>query len=66
MSKKYKIEITKTYCIDLLADNEKTATDQALEKLDEYMLAGEEHYYQTGDTVIETYDVTNTDDPFNP
>lgn len=63
---KYKVQITKTYCIDLLAENEKTATDTALEKLDEYMLAGEEHYYQTGDTDIETFDVTNTDDPFNP
>lgn len=36
------------------------------ETIDEYMFAGEEHYYQTGDTDIETFDVTNTNDPFNP
>jgi len=64
--KKYKVQITKTYCIDLLAENEEAVADTALEKLDGYMLAGEEHYYQTGDTDIETFDVTGSDDPFNP
>lgn len=64
--KKYKIEITKTYCIDVLAEDQKHAEDTALTRLDELMLAGMEHYKQTGDTLITAYDVTNTDDPFNP
>ena len=63
---KYKIEITKTYCIDVLADNQREAENIAEQRLDEMMLAGTEHYNQTGDTIFTGYDVTNTDDPFNP
>ncbi len=63
---KYKIEITKTYCIDVFAESQGDAENVALNKLDEFMLGGTEHYYQTGDTDIVAYDVTNTDDIFNP
>lgn len=64
--KKYKVEITKTYVIDVLANDRQEAENKAQDILDADMLAGTEHYRQTGDTFIQTYDVTNTDDPFNP
>lgn len=63
---KYKVEITKTYCIDVLEHHENEAIEKAEAILDEKMLQGTEHYLQTGDTVFNTYDVSNTDDPFNP
>jgi len=62
---KYKIEITKTYAIDVLAKNGLEATNKAEEILDADMLAGTEHYRQTGDTDFSIFDVTDTDDPFN-
>lgn len=67
--KKLKIEITKTYCIDILCDNETTqeqAIEQAENILDRKMLGGTDHYVQTGDTEFQVYDVTNTEDPFDP
>ena len=64
--KKYKIEIEKTYCIDVQEDDIFKAKELAEEYLDKAMLAGTEHYNQTGDTNFSVYDVSNTDDPFNP
>ncbi len=60
--KSYKIEIEKTYCIDVQADTDKEAEDLAETMLDSYMKNGIEHYHQTGDTVFTAYDVTGTDD----
>lgn len=64
---KYKIEITKTYCIDILSDETdyEKLQDMASEILDQKMLSGTEHYNQTGDTEYSVYDVTGSDDPFN-
>ena len=67
--KKTKISITKTYTIDLLTgDNqtEKEIQQEAETYLDTYMRTGTDHYYQYGDTEYTLYDVTNTDDPFDP
>lgn len=67
--KKYKVEITKTYCVDLLAKEdtaEETLIEQAEIRLDTAMANKTEHYLQTGDTEFTVFDVTNTDDPFHP
>ena len=68
---KYKIEFIKKeiFCVDILAENEKDAEKEARERFDEILENGMSHYYQTGDPEIETnaiYDVSNTDDPFDP
>jgi hypothetical protein len=68
---KYKVEIVKksTFVVDVLAKNEEEATTKAQEKWLEIGEMGTEHYYQNGNTEVEVgtvYDVTNTDDPFNP
>ena len=64
-NKKFKIEITKTYCIDVVARTQEEAEDLACVYLDMVMLDGKDVYYQTGNTEFNSYDVTNTDDPFN-
>lgn len=69
--KKYKVEITETskYVMDVLAEDENQATDMATEKFSEICANGTYHYHQVGDTeneVSAVYDVTKTDDPFNP
>jgi len=63
--KKYKVEITKTYIIDVLANDRQEAENKASEVLDVLMRNGTEHYKE-GEAFYQTYDVTNTDDPFNP
>lgn len=63
---KYKVEITKTYCIDVLANNTAEAIEKAEPVLDQKMLLGTEHHYQTMDTDFVVYDVSDTDDPFYP
>lgn len=67
---KYKVEITKSYCIDLLLSEKATDEEQVIAEaekiLDLKMLCGTEHYYQTGDTEFTVYNITDTDDPFNP
>lgn len=63
--KKYKVEITKTYIIDVLANDRQQAEDKASSILNVLMRQGTEHYKE-GETFYQTYDVTNTDDPFNP
>ncbi len=64
--KKYKVEITKTYTLDVLAENEKEATDKAEADLTGLEAKDQQHYNQTGDTDFIVYDVTDTDDSFNP
>lgn len=68
--KKYKVEIIQTekYVIDVLADNEDEAKKLAEKKWDIVCDNGTYHLYESdSDTIIDTvYDVTNTDDPFNP
>lgn len=69
---KYKVEFIETsiYIVDVLAKDEKEAKEKAQEKFySEIKAQGLEHNYQVGDTDSQTgtvYDVTNTDDPFNP
>lgn len=63
--KKYKVEMiqTETFIVDVEAESEQEATDKAT------ILFGEGNYYEMGDCEVNTgtvYDVTNTDDPFNP
>ena len=62
---KYKVEITKTFCIDVKADNEESAKDRAEIGLVELEAKDRQHNNQTGDTEFMVYDVTDTDDPFN-
>lgn len=62
---KYKVEMiqTETFIVDVLAKNEKQAIKLAEKKWNE----GD--YQETGNIEVKTntvYDVTNTDDPFNP
>lgn len=69
--KKYTVEIKEvaTYVIDVLAQDEKEATDKAQEDFFEASSNGTLHYYQYGDKDTQTeniYDMTDTDDPFNP
>ena len=71
MKNKYKVEITQTntYIMDIYADNEDQARELAPEYFEEVKTGNIEHYYQTGDTLEEItnlYDVTNTEDPFDP
>ena len=68
---KYKVEIIQTekYIVDVLARNEDEARGMAEEKWNEIAKSGTAHYHQDGDTEMDygtIYDVTNTDDPFNP
>lgn len=68
---KYKVEFTQTstYVIDVLAESQQEATDKATAKFYELENAGTLHYCETGNGGLEVgtvYDVTNTDDPFNP
>lgn len=73
--KKYKVEFlktqTRTYCIDIEAKSEQEATDRATVKFEAMEDSDMAHYSETGDinTITEVnhvFDVTNTDDPFNP
>ena len=63
--RKYKVEYkqSETFVVDVYALNQKEAEKLASKKFD----AGE--YEEVGDcevVVNQVYDVTNTDDPFNP
>lgn len=71
MEKKYKVEIevTTKYVVDVLALDEQEARDKATFKFALIKSNNIEHYHQEGDTdeqIGTVYDVTNTDDPFNP
>ena len=61
--KNYKVQITKTYCVDVKAkENNAELIQRAENILDQSMLNGTEHYMQTGDTDFVVFDVTGTDD----
>ncbi len=68
--KKFKVELieTKQYCFDVLCENEMEAKRQAYEKFKQAEKREMKHYFCTSmETDVSTvYDVTNTDDPFNP
>lgn len=66
---KTKVSITKTYTIDLYTKANDTQEDiykTAETYLNSQILSGTEHYYQTNETEYILFDVTNTDDPFDP
>jgi hypothetical protein len=65
VKRKYKVEFkqTETFIIDLYAKNEKQARELAEKKWEQ------EDYQEVGDCSVEidmVYDVSGTDDPFNP
>ncbi len=69
--KKYKVEITQTetYVVDVEAKNEREARAKAKIKWSDICDSGTYHYHETGDTTTEfsnIYNVTGTDDPFDP
>lgn len=68
---KYKIEFIQkeTFVVDVEAENEKEAREKAEKKWQDINSVGVGHYHQVGDMETErgnVYDVTNTDDTFNP
>ena len=67
---KYKIQIKKTYCIDILSKTLPTNDDESLRMeadriLSEKMRNGIDHYNETESPDYMIFDVTNTDDPFD-
>jgi len=69
--RRYKVEIKhiETYIVDVLAMNEDEAEKKAQDRWNTALKNGLTHYYQIGEQEIETgniYDITTTDDPFNP
>jgi hypothetical protein len=68
---KYKVEFTTTqkHVIDVQAINEQEARELVITYYNQKVDTDTLHYYEYGDeeTEISTvFDVTNTDDPFNP
>jgi hypothetical protein len=72
---KYKAEFTEKievkYCIDVLAENEEQAKKLAEPEMQKVLENGTYHYHETDrdEAVPELstiYDITNTDDPFDP
>ena len=65
---KVQFKITETYVIDERAENETEAEEKASIHLAEKLANGSYHYYESEDstTNITVFDVTNTDDLFNP
>jgi hypothetical protein len=67
---KFKIEITQSdkYIIDVLAETESDAHALALKYFGQIIANGTAHYYADDETetaITNTFDVTNTDDPFS-
>lgn len=66
---KYKVQFTETvsYAVDVLAQDKAQAEQLAWTKYDDAVKNGMEHYLETENkTDVDVFDVTNTDDPFNP
>ena len=61
-----KVQITKTYCIDVIAKDNIEALELAKPILDQKMRNGTDHYFETVEPDYIFFDVTNTEDPFNP
>jgi len=69
--RKYKVEFVRTekFIVDVFAMDEQEATDKAQKKWVGIIKQGMEHYHEidNSDEEIGTiYDVTETDDPFDP
>jgi hypothetical protein len=69
--KKYKVEVIQkdTYIVDVLAKDEAEAKEKATDKWNEIAKSGTHHYHQIGDTENDfgsIYDVSDTEDEFNP
>lgn len=69
--KKYKVEFIEksTFIVDVEAKNEQEAKIKAEKKWIDISNDGMEHYHEEGDSLVETgtvFDITDTDDPFNP
>ena len=69
--KKYKVELEQVvrYIVDVRAKSQKEAEKKALDKFSKILEDNIEHYYQDDEaetSVRKVYDVSNTDDPFNP
>jgi len=67
----YKVELirTNTFVVDIEAENEGEAKEESLMKFKEAEDQGIDHYLEVNDpetTIGNVYDVTGTDDPFNP
>lgn len=68
---KYKVEIVQTqkYIVDVLAANEENAKKSATKKWNDITTHNVAHYHEDGSPETDfgtVYDVTHTDDPFNP
>lgn len=68
---KYKVEFTQTgtYIVDVWAVNEIEAREIAKLGWEKIKKNGVEHYHEYGDPeeeITTVYDVTGTDDPFDP
>jgi hypothetical protein len=68
---KYKVEFTESqkFVIDVLANSEEEAKKLAWDRYDDIVANGLIHYHESGDRETElsyVYDVSGTDDPFNP
>ena len=66
IKKKFKVQFTKTYVIDVWSGCEKRAEKLATSYLNDKVRDGVDHYYETETPDIVCFDVTNTEDPFNP
>lgn len=68
--KKYKVEIKESiiYAVDVVAKNEEEAKEKATKKWKEYCDNGTYHYHEIGNDIDfgVVYDVSDTNDPFNP
>lgn len=69
--KKYKVEFIQKeiFVVDVLAEDKIEAEIKAGVEFDKITDNNTEHYYQIGDKemyIEMIYDVTDTDDPFNP
>lgn len=69
--KKYKVTLKRLefFTVDVIARDTKHATKLAIPKFKEIDKNGMEHYIQEGETALSVdmvFDVTNTDDQFNP
>lgn len=62
----YKVQITKTYVIDVVAENEAEAQKRAAYVLESKENTLMQHYHESESPDIVVFDVTNTDDAFNP
>ena len=68
---KYKVEFTQLqkFIVDVMAVNQEEATTKAKKEFDSILVKDMQHYHEVGDSAVDVsmvYDVTETDDPFDP